>query len=144
LVGDLRARLPEAVSEELAMHELTFHQPEVRALLNSRYGEQPATTAGSPTTTGNPMTRRNMRNENARHEAVLSASTTGFREVSPEVDTVTPRDSMRELGANSIDRAEIITATMERLDISLPLVEFAEAANIGDIVAIMSRAGARS
>jgi len=39
LVGDLRARLPEAVSEELAMHELTFHQPEVRALLNSRYGE---------------------------------------------------------------------------------------------------------
>jgi len=85
-----------------------------------------------------------MRNENARHEEVPSAFTTVFGEVIPEVGTVTPRDSMRELGANSIDRAEIITATMERLDISLPLVEFAEAANIGDIVAIMSRAGARS
>src|SRR5699024_8200344 len=144
LVGDLRARLPAADSEELAMHELTFHQPEVRALLNSRSGEEPATTAGSPTTTGNPMTRRNMRNENARHEEALSAVTTEFGDVIPEVGTVSPRDSMRDPVANSIDRAEIITATMERLDISLPLVEFAEAANIGDIVAIMSRAGARS
>src|SRR5699024_5119081 len=39
LVGDLRARLPEAVSEELAMHERTFHQPEVRAPLTLGNGE---------------------------------------------------------------------------------------------------------
>ncbi|GGQ48419.1 polyketide synthase [Streptomyces mutabilis] len=39
LVLDLRERLPRAVEEELAMHEITFHQPEVRELLMSRYGE---------------------------------------------------------------------------------------------------------
>jgi polyketide biosynthesis enoyl-CoA hydratase PksI len=39
LVRDLRERLPEAVARELTMHEVTFHQPEVRELLMSRYGE---------------------------------------------------------------------------------------------------------
>lgn len=39
LTGDLRAALPGAVERELAMHQVTFRQPEVRELLNSRYGQ---------------------------------------------------------------------------------------------------------
>jgi polyketide biosynthesis acyl carrier protein len=45
-----------------------------------------------------------------------------------------PSDSLRELGANSIDRAEIITMTLETLSASIPLVELADAKNIGELV----------
>lgn len=38
LVEELRRGLPEVIEKELAMHEITFHQPEVRELLLSRYG----------------------------------------------------------------------------------------------------------
>jgi polyketide biosynthesis enoyl-CoA hydratase PksI len=39
LVRDLRERLPGVIEQELAMHEVTFHQPEVKELLITRYGE---------------------------------------------------------------------------------------------------------
>ncbi|MFF2652409.1 polyketide synthase [Streptomyces sp. NPDC058045] len=38
LTSGLRADLPGVVERELAMHEVTFHQPEVKNLLMSRYG----------------------------------------------------------------------------------------------------------
>ncbi|WGP11710.1 polyketide synthase [Streptomyces sp. SH5] len=38
LTRRLRAELPGVIEEELAMHEVTFHQPEVKSLLMSRYG----------------------------------------------------------------------------------------------------------
>jgi polyketide biosynthesis acyl carrier protein len=46
-------------------------------------------------------------------------------------------DSLRELGANSIDRAEIITMTLESLSVSIPLVELAGAKNIGELVGVI-------
>ncbi|MGP3971258.1 phosphopantetheine-binding protein [Streptomyces sp. 6N223] len=58
-----------------------------------------------------------------------------------DVSAVTLADSLRDLGANSIDRADIITETMEQLDVSLPMVRFGEARNIGDIVAIICEGG---
>lgn len=69
-----------------------------------------------------------------------------FVDVVPDVDIdrITLQDSMRDLGANSIDRAEIITETMEQLDIVLPMVSFAEAQNIGDIVTVLAAEGARA
>jgi polyketide biosynthesis enoyl-CoA hydratase PksI len=39
LVRDLRERLPGVIEQELSMHEVTFHQPEVKELLITRYGE---------------------------------------------------------------------------------------------------------
>jgi len=68
-----------------------------------------------------------------------------FVEVVPDVDVngIAPDDKPRELGANSIDRAEIITETMQKLGISVPMVTFAAADTVGDIVAIMSDQGAR-
>ncbi|SOD64274.1 polyketide biosynthesis enoyl-CoA hydratase PksI [Streptomyces zhaozhouensis] len=38
MVADLRARLPQVIEQELAMHEVTFHQPEVRERILGLYG----------------------------------------------------------------------------------------------------------
>lgn len=69
---------------------------------------------------------------------------TVFADIIPEVDTarITLDDSLRDLGANSIDRADIITETMEQLDVTVPMVRFADAKNIGDIIAVICEGGA--
>ena len=60
-------------------------------------------------------------------------------DIIPELDLseVTMKDSLKEIGANSVDRADIIMFTMESLNIRIPMVKFGNAANIGDIVDIM-------
>jgi polyketide biosynthesis acyl carrier protein len=50
-------------------------------------------------------------------------------------------DSLRELGANSIDRSEIVMMTLESLSLRIPLIEIAAVRNIGDLAcAIRDRA----
>ena len=44
--------------------------------------------------------------------------------------------SLRDFGANSIDRVEIIMFTMEDLNLNIPRVEFGQAKNIRDIIAV--------
>ena len=63
-------------------------------------------------------------------------------DIIPELDLseVTMKDSLTEIGANSVDRADIIMFTMESLNIRIPMVKFGNAANIGDIVDIMYEA----
>jgi len=57
------------------------------------------------------------------------------REVIPELDgrPFELSDSLHDLGANSIDRAEIIMMTLESLSVRIPLVELANAKNIGEL-----------
>lgn len=57
------------------------------------------------------------------------------REVIPELEghRFDPSDSLRDLGANSIDRAEIIMMTLESLSVHIPLVELADAKNISEL-----------
>jgi polyketide biosynthesis acyl carrier protein len=57
-----------------------------------------------------------------------------------EVDgaMVTIEKSLSDLGANSVDRVEIVTLTMEDLGIKVPFMSFAAAANIEDLVDILS------
>lgn len=57
------------------------------------------------------------------------------REVVPELENhaFEPSDSMKELGANSIDRAEIIMMTLESLSLNIPLVELAGLRNLGEL-----------
>ena len=43
-------------------------------------------------------------------------------------------DSLKDLGANSIDRADIVTQSMSDLNIKIPLVELAGVKNIADLV----------
>lgn len=53
-----------------------------------------------------------------------------------EPEAVSVNKSLSELGANSVDRMEVITMSMEDLDVSIPLLSFAKAVNIGGIVDI--------
>lgn len=46
-------------------------------------------------------------------------------------------DSLRELGANSIDRSEIIMMTLESLSLNMPLIYVARAENIGELASII-------
>jgi polyketide biosynthesis acyl carrier protein len=60
-------------------------------------------------------------------------------EVMPELDghTFAATDSLRELGANSMDRAEIIMMTLEALSVTIPLVELAGAKNMGELAKLI-------
>ncbi|MGS0763573.1 polyketide synthase [Syntrophomonas curvata] len=40
LVNPIREELPKIIEKELAMHEKTFHNPQVKALINSLYGKE--------------------------------------------------------------------------------------------------------
>ena len=48
-----------------------------------------------------------------------------------------PSDSLKALGANSIDRADIIMMTLETLSLDIPLTEMAKADNIGGLARII-------
>jgi polyketide biosynthesis acyl carrier protein len=48
-----------------------------------------------------------------------------------------PGDSLKGLGANSIDRADIIMMTLESLSLSIPLMLMAKADNIADLARII-------
>jgi polyketide biosynthesis acyl carrier protein len=52
-------------------------------------------------------------------------------------DTVTIGKSLTDLGANSVDRMEIVTMTMEDLGLKIPFMSFAGASNIEDLVEIL-------
>jgi len=61
------------------------------------------------------------------------------REVVPglEEHRFEPSQSLKDLGANSIDRSEIVMMTLESLSLKMALVETARAANIGELVNIL-------
>jgi polyketide biosynthesis acyl carrier protein len=46
-------------------------------------------------------------------------------------------DSLKNLGANSIDRSEIVIMTLESLSLQIPLIELAGAENIGELASIL-------
>jgi len=70
-------------------------------------------------------------------EDIFKIYVENIKEVLPHLQTheFALTDSLKNLGANSIDRAEILMMTLESLDdFNAPLVEFAEAQTIGDLV----------
>ena len=56
-------------------------------------------------------------------------------QVLPELEgrTFYPTDQLKELGANSLDRVEIIMMTMEALGLKFDLVELGHVQNIGGL-----------
>ena len=48
-----------------------------------------------------------------------------------------PDDALRDLGANSIDRSEIVMMTLESLSLNIPLIEIAAAENIGELAGLL-------
>lgn len=67
-------------------------------------------------------------------EEIVRIIVKNIYEVIPELEgtNIKATDSMVHLGANSIDRAEIIMMTMEDLGLNIPKVELAGARNIGE------------
>lgn len=72
-------------------------------------------------------------------EEIFNLIVNHAREVVPSLASHEVRftDSLRELGANSIDRSEIIMLTLEALSLRVPLVQFARAENMGELASIM-------
>lgn len=72
-------------------------------------------------------------------EKILDTIMAQIREVIPALaeHPLTASDSFRALGANSVDRADIIMMTLEALSLQIPLFEMAKAENIGDIASII-------
>jgi polyketide biosynthesis acyl carrier protein len=62
-----------------------------------------------------------------------------MREIVPDIGhrEISFSDSLRALGANSIDRSEIIMATREELSLEMPLAAFARAESLGELAGIM-------
>jgi polyketide biosynthesis acyl carrier protein len=54
-----------------------------------------------------------------------------------EPDAVTPDARLVDLGANSIDRADIIADILEALDVAIPFVEFVGRGTVGDILQLI-------
>ncbi|GJM07039.1 MAG: acyl carrier protein [marine bacterium B5-7] len=46
-------------------------------------------------------------------------------------------DDLKSLGANSMDRMEIVVSSMEQLEVTIPLLELAKVANIDALVQIL-------
>lgn len=61
------------------------------------------------------------------------------REVLPGLDDHAFQfsDSLRELGANSIDRSEIVMLTLESLSLKIPMIEVAKAENMGELTGLL-------
>lgn len=57
-------------------------------------------------------------------------------EVIPELEghAFQPRDRLTELGANSVERAEIVTLLLESLSLRIPRVALFGATDIGELV----------
>ena len=65
-------------------------------------------------------------------------------EVLPELDPsrIEEDKSMKDLGANSIDRADVVIRTMEQLGVKLKISELAEVKNLGGLAdALFEKAG---
>lgn len=73
---------------------------------------------------------------------ILGALRAAIVDIMPELDgrPIDAGMSLRDLGLNSLERAEVIIDTMSALDIRASMTAFAGAANLGDIAGIMARA----
>lgn len=60
-------------------------------------------------------------------------------EILPDIEEsdITVENSLKKLGANSIDRMDIIVDTMSALKVKVSMVEFGKANCIGDIITII-------
>ena len=72
-------------------------------------------------------------------EEVFAIVTRHAREVVPALEghPFRPGESLKELGANSIDRSEIVMMTLDSLSLKIPLVETVKASNIGELVSLL-------
>lgn len=54
-------------------------------------------------------------------------------------EKVTIEKSLKDLGANSIDRMEVVTRSLEMLELNIPLVEFGKVRNLRELVDVFNK-----
>ena len=61
-------------------------------------------------------------------------------EILPDVkpEQISIEQNLKDLGANSIDRMEVVTMSMEGLGLKLPLMSFAQVSNIEGLVDVLT------
>jgi polyketide biosynthesis acyl carrier protein len=72
-------------------------------------------------------------------EEVLSVLKKVVTEIIPDIEPelIKPEESLRDLGANSVDRMDIVIEVMEELKLKIPLVEFGKVNNIQGLVDLL-------
>ena len=72
-------------------------------------------------------------------EYIFQIIKNNIADIVPEIleNGIRIEDSLKELGANSVDRMDIVIKTMETLEIKIPLVELGRAANIQSLVDLL-------
>lgn len=73
-------------------------------------------------------------------EAILQIIYANIKEVKPELEQqdLRPTDKLAELGADSVERSEILMMTLEALQLNIPLVQTFGPANIGELAELLS------
>ncbi|NES19701.1 MAG: acyl carrier protein [Symploca sp. SIO3E6] len=68
-------------------------------------------------------------------EQVLKLIRRYTREIEPQLEEapLEPNDSLKNLGIDSVNRAEIMMMVMEDLGLNIPRIELAGAKNIGEL-----------
>ena len=68
-------------------------------------------------------------------EEIVTIIKENLQEIIPELegDGISLDDSFVDLGANSVDRGELITLTLERLALDVPRIEFVSAQTINEL-----------
>jgi len=76
-------------------------------------------------------------------EAVLAVVTKHIRDVSedvPAAGTIDPAVSMKDLGINSLDIVEVVSASMRELKVKVPRSELSKLTNIDGLVDMLHQA----
>lgn len=75
------------------------------------------------------------------NDELFRVVTENILKVLPDVDAsmIRPDRQLKELGANSIDRMEIVMGSMEDLRINVPVTELSQAKDIGSLLSIFQR-----
>ena len=73
-------------------------------------------------------------------QAVFAIITKHARDIVPGLEdhAFEWSDSLKALGANSIDRSDIVMSTLEELSLDIPLSETIKAENIGELAALLA------
>ncbi|MEV0468583.1 acyl carrier protein [Streptomyces prunicolor] len=71
-----------------------------------------------------------------RHAEIFALVQNNIYEVLPDVEgrEIKPGDRLTDLGANSVDRAEIVMLAMEALSLHIQRVELSGVKNVGELV----------
>lgn len=70
---------------------------------------------------------------------IISLIKSNLAEVLPDLDEgeIDVHETLMNLGANSVDRAELVAITLDSLSLNVPFYKFASARNIAELADLM-------